>query len=53
MLARDILAVLSAVFLVAALVRAARSGAGHPQVRVWLLITGIFGLVSGWLFVRG
>lgn len=50
--ARDILAVLSAVFLVLG-ARAALSGTaqGHLQARTWLLVGGIFAAVSVWLFV--
>jgi hypothetical protein len=52
MLAKYILAVLAAVFLIAATLRRV-SGDGGPQSRTWLLIGGIFALVSLWLFTRG
>jgi hypothetical protein len=49
-----ILAALSVVFLTLAISRIARTGAAsHPQARTWLLIGGIFGAVSVWLFSRG
>jgi uncharacterized membrane protein HdeD (DUF308 family) len=52
--ARYILASLACAFLVAAIWRVARDrGRLHPQSRTWLLISGIFALVSGWLFARG
>jgi hypothetical protein len=52
-IAADILALLSAAFLVAGLLRLARGGGiTHPQTRTWLLIAVIFGGVSGWLFYR-
>jgi hypothetical protein len=48
-----ILALVGAVFLVAALAGLARgSGIAHPQTRTWLLIAVIFGFVSGWLLYR-
>ena len=49
MAARYILLLLAVVFLLAALTRGPRS----PQGRTWLLIAGIFGIVSFWLFARG
>jgi hypothetical protein len=54
MATKYILAVLSLVFLVLAVSRLARGGtSAHPQVRTWLLIAAIFGVVSAWLFLRG
>lgn len=53
MAAKYILAVVGAAFLVTGLARAGRLGASHPQVRTWLLVGAIFGLVSAWLFLRG
>ena len=53
MLARYVLATLSVVFLIAALRAASRHGRHHPQVQTWLLVAGIFTLVSGWLFTVG
>ena len=54
MAAKYILAALSLVFLTLALSRIARTGvASHPQSRTWLVIAGIFGLVSAWLFAQG
>ena len=51
--AKHILAILSVVFLIAALVRLARdAGTLHPQSKTWLLISVIFGAVSAWLFYR-
>ncbi len=51
MLTRYILAGLAAVFLVAALVRLTTAhGSSHPQVKTWLLLGGIFTIVSAWLF---
>ena len=51
MLATYILGALSVVFLSLALVRIARDGArAHPQIRTWLLIGTIFGIVSAYLF---
>lgn len=52
MLAKYILAVLAAVFLIAGTLRRVSGDAG-PQSRTWLLIGGIFALVSLWLFTRG
>lgn len=49
MTAGYILAVLSVVFLTAALVRRRASGWAHPQVRAQLLVGMFFGLVSVWL----
>jgi hypothetical protein len=53
MAAKYILALLSAVFLVAGALRLTRDGQLHPQSRTWLLIGVIFAIVSGWLFARG
>jgi uncharacterized membrane protein HdeD (DUF308 family) len=53
MAAKYILAVLAVVFLIAAIVRLARTGGrNHPQTRTWLLIAAIFAVVSAWLFSR-
>jgi hypothetical protein len=52
MLAQYILAVLAAVFLIAAAVRRL-SGDRGPRSRTWLLIGAIFALVSLWLFTGG
>jgi hypothetical protein len=49
-----ILAALSVVFLALAAIRmTSRSRGAHPQVRTWLLIGVIFGVVSAWLFYQG
>ena len=54
MATKYILAALSVVFLVMAIMRMARGGgAAHPQARTWLLIGAIFGAVSAWLFYQG
>ena len=54
MATKYILAALSAVFLILAVSRMARGGAAaHPQVRTWLIIGIIFGVVSAWLFYQG
>ena len=54
MAAKYILAVLAVVFLVAALLRLSRGGGiSHPQTKTWLLISGIFAVVSAWLFSQG
>ena len=50
MAAKYLLAVVGAAFLVMGVLRATRVGASHPQARIWLLIGGIFGVVSAWLF---
>jgi hypothetical protein len=51
--AKYILAVLSVLFLVAALLRlSSGDGTSHPQTRTWLIIAAIFGAVSAWLFSR-
>jgi len=51
--AKYILAVLAAGFFVAGLTRLMRDGGTlHPQSRTWLLIAGIFAVVSAWLWLR-
>lgn len=52
MAAKYILGGLAVAFLMAGAIRAGRVGVGHPQVRTWLLIGGIFAMVSAWLFLR-
>ena len=53
MAAKYILAVLACAFLIAGGLRLGRDGGRtHPQSRTWLLIGGIFGVVSAWLFAR-
>ena len=53
MLAKYILAGLAAVFLVGAAVRVTgERGWSHPQVKTWLLLGGIFSVVSAWLFYQ-
>jgi len=52
MLAKYILAGLGCAFLIAAAIRRLRHGPG-PQARTWLLVGGIFAVVSLWLFTRG
>jgi DMSO reductase anchor subunit len=47
-----ILAGVAVVFLAAAGLRLAKGGAPAPQVRTWLLVAAIFGLVSLWLLLR-
>jgi hypothetical protein len=47
MATKYILARLAVLFVVLAL---ARGGLSRPQARTWLLIAGIFGVVSAWLF---
>ncbi|HEY0585101.1 MAG TPA: hypothetical protein VGD52_03140 [Pseudoduganella sp.] len=50
--ARTILAVLSAVFLAAAIWRLLRDGGRvAPSSKTWLLAGGIFALVSAWLWL--
>jgi uncharacterized membrane protein HdeD (DUF308 family) len=52
--AKYILAVLAVAFLAAGVRRLARNGGKrHPQGQTWLLIAGIFAVVSAWLFYRG
>ena len=54
MAAKYILALLSVAFLVAGALRLSRdAGKLHPQSRTWLLVGGIFAVVSSWLFARG
>ena len=54
MAAKYILAGLSVVFLLLALIRTARGGGNaHPQSRTWFLVGTIFAIVSAWLFYRG
>ena len=53
MLAKYILAGLAVLFLAAAAVRVmGEHGSSHPQVRTWLLLGGIFSVVSAWLFYQ-
>jgi len=47
--AKYILALVASVFLIAAVLR----GRPGPQRRTWLLVAGIFGFVSLWLFSQG
>jgi hypothetical protein len=52
--AKYILAALACGFLFAATWRVVENGGRLlPQSRTWFLISGIFALVSGWLFARG
>jgi hypothetical protein len=54
MLAKYILGGLAAVFLAGAAFRLSGDrGLLHPQVRTWLLLGVIFGVVSAWLFYQG
>lgn len=54
MATKYILGALSVVFLLLAVSRMVRGGAAaHPQVRTWLIIGVIFGVVSAWLFYQG
>ena len=49
----NILAGLAVAFLAAAVMRLTRGGGlSHSQARTWLLIAGIFGVVSAWLWWR-
>ena len=51
MAAKYILAVLAVAFCAAALLRFSRGGGfSHPQTKTWLLISGIFAVVSAWLW---
>ncbi len=53
MLAKYILAALAMAFLAAAALRLAGDrGWSHPQVKTWLLLGGIFSVVSAWLFYQ-
>jgi hypothetical protein len=49
MAAKYILAAVALILVIAAATR----GFSGPQARTWLLVAGIFAVVSGWLFVRG
>ncbi len=52
MIAKYVLATLSAVFLLLAIARLVRDGGRtHPQSRTWLFIGVAFALISGYLFV--
>ena len=51
MAARYVLAALSAVFLILAALGLI-TGRPRPQTRTWLLVGGIFAIVSIWLFSR-
>jgi len=52
--AKYILAALSIVFFALAIVRTiGTGGAAFPQIRTWVIIGIIFGLVSAWLFSQG
>jgi hypothetical protein len=54
MLTKYILGALSIVFLALAFTRMAGGGTkAHPQIRTWLLIGAIFGVVSAYLFLQG
>jgi hypothetical protein len=54
MLAKYILAGLAALFLGATVLRLmGERGRSHPQVRTWLMLGAIFGVVSAWLFYNG
>ncbi len=48
MQARSILLAIALVLVIAAAIR----GFAGPQARIWLLVAGIFTLVSLWLFTR-
>jgi hypothetical protein len=53
MVAKAILAMLSLVFLVAAAWRLCRDGGRIvPASKTWLLVGGIFALLSMWLWLR-
>jgi hypothetical protein len=53
MLAKYILAGLAVAFLAAAILRLmGERGWSHPQVMTWLLLGGIFSVVSAWLFYQ-
>ena len=51
MLAKYILAAFAVLFFAAAGLKLA-AGKGGAQARTWLLVGGIFTLVSAWLFTR-
>lgn len=54
MATKYVLAALAIVFVVLGSVRTLSHGTkANPQARTWLLIGGIFGAVSVWLFSRG
>lgn len=54
MLARYILSLIAAVFLVLALARIARDGGRiGPASRTWLIVAVVFAAVSIWLFIGG
>ena len=54
MSANYILGALAIVFLGLGIVRMASGDMkAHPQIRTWLIIGGIFALVSAWLFYQG
>jgi hypothetical protein len=54
MAAQYILPVLSAIFLLAALIRLIRdSGRIGPASKTWLLVAVIFAVVSAWLWIQG
>lgn len=54
MTAKYILAALAIAFAIASVARFARDG-GRPRAQsgTWLLIAGLFGVVSAWLFSQG
>jgi hypothetical protein len=53
MLAKYILAVLSAIFIVAAAWRLVREGGRvTPRSKTWFIIGVIFAIVSAWLWLR-
>lgn len=53
MAAKYILAVLSLIFLVLAVRQRSRTrNRQDPKYRTWVLISGIFGGVSAWLFIH-
>jgi hypothetical protein len=54
MVARYILPVVSAIFLLAAVIRLVRNS-GHigPASKTWLLVAVIFAVVSAWLWIQG
>ena len=48
-----ILAVVSAIFLLFAVVRIAQGQSpSHPKIRTWLIVAAILGAVSTWLWLR-
>jgi hypothetical protein len=51
--AKYFLAVVAAIFLVMAVLRARRLAASHPQAPTWMLIGAILCIVSAWLLSRG